>query len=164
LRGKSWLRRVHLHLTRISLALRLSFRLGPNVPAPRHCLDRSAARYTCYAQRNGPASGVIDNLSLTCPLHLGTRARDANVSVTRPVRDTLHLLRSAGRSTTPTASQVRFLASQADAPVMGSREPMATEDPPTAKTRVHQAGSDLRALAIFGHPSGPPTSLGGRAS
>jgi hypothetical protein len=41
-------------------------------------INRSAARYTCYAQRNGPGSVS----SITCPLCLGARARDANVSVT----------------------------------------------------------------------------------
>jgi hypothetical protein len=61
------------------------------------------------------------------------------------------LLRSVSHSSHSTT--------QADAPVMGSRGPMATEDPPTAKTRVHQAGSGLRAHRLNAaerqrHPSG----------
>jgi hypothetical protein len=41
-------------------------------------VDRSAARYTCYASRSGPGSGSL----ITCPLSLEARARDANVTVT----------------------------------------------------------------------------------
>jgi hypothetical protein len=78
-------RQSSLHLTRISLALRLSFRLGPNVPAPRHCR--------------------------------------------RPVRGALHLLRSAERSTSPTASPVRFLASQNPGIIRSTARPQDRKSP-----------------------------------
>ena len=108
-------------------------------------VDRSAARYTCYAQRNGPGSGS----SITCPLCLGARARHANVSVTRPVRDTLHLLRSVGRSTRPTASQVRFLASQPTPGLSGQRPGHRIEKSPASHLLLgssdSKCGSHFRA-------------------
>jgi hypothetical protein len=45
-----------LHFTRISVALRLSFRLGPNVPAPHHCRRpvRGALHLLRPAERSDP--------------------------------------------------------------------------------------------------------------
>jgi hypothetical protein len=43
-------------------------------------IDRSAARYTCYAQRNGPGSGS----SITCPLRLGAKNWTCEVIRARP--------------------------------------------------------------------------------
>jgi hypothetical protein len=43
-------------------------------------INRSAARYTCYAQRNGPGSGS----SITCPLSLGARNWTCAVNRARP--------------------------------------------------------------------------------
>jgi hypothetical protein len=49
-----------------------------------NAIDRSAARYTCYAQRNGPGSGS----SITCPLSLG--ARNWTCEVNREQRGLAH--------------------------------------------------------------------------
>jgi hypothetical protein len=43
-------------------------------------LDRSATRYTCYAQRNGPGSGS----SIACPMCLGARNWTCEVNRARP--------------------------------------------------------------------------------
>jgi hypothetical protein len=54
-----------------NLALRLSFRLGPKSQPHVTAVDRSAARYTCYAQRNG----LDSRSSITCHLSLGAGGR-----------------------------------------------------------------------------------------
>jgi hypothetical protein len=48
----------------------------PTSPSP----DRSVARYTCYAQRNGPDSGSW----ITCPLRLGAKNWTCEVIRARP--------------------------------------------------------------------------------
>jgi hypothetical protein len=51
-------------------------RSQPDVTA----INRSATRYTCYAQRNGPGAGS----SRTCPLNLGARNWTCEVNRARP--------------------------------------------------------------------------------
>jgi hypothetical protein len=85
LSGAQWfppgfgVRQSSLHLTRISVALRLSFRLGPNVPAPRHCRRpvRGALHLLRPAERSDPTPPLylprIQGPSLTSRPSTGPR-------------------------------------------------------------------------------------------
>jgi hypothetical protein len=79
-------RRPSLHLTHSG------FRSASDPTSQPHVtvINRSAARYTCYAQPNGPTPprlSICLGYKVPAPRHGH-----------QPVRDTLHLLRSAGRS------------------------------------------------------------------